>query len=95
MKHLPFGASGANPPAPITAENTTHGTVARADTMATPVDPDPRTRARRLDEAWGIIRDLSATDAELRRACNIVIGLCKDPRRDTARDILALLEDTE
>lgn len=31
MKHTPFGASGANPPAPITAENTTHGTVARAD----------------------------------------------------------------
>ncbi|MGB0854919.1 MAG: hypothetical protein ACPGSI_16605 [Pikeienuella sp.] len=42
-----------------------------------------------------IIRDLSATDTEVRRACQIVIGLCADPRRNTARDILAILGDAE
>lgn len=79
MNAHPFGAPGANLPVPEKPTKATHDLTARA-------------ADNQVDSAWEIIRDPMATDTELRCACNIVIDHCRDPRRDTARDILAIME---
>lgn len=50
-------------------------------------------RAARVDDAWQVLIDLDATDPEMADACRTLIADCRDPRRDTARDLLALLDD--
>lgn len=61
--------------------------------LTTPqIHPDPKIRAARADDAWAIATDEHVTDAELRCACLILIANATDTRRDTARDLLKILD---
>lgn len=59
-----------------------------------PDRPGRLNRKARVATAWNILVDRDQDDATLRRACETLIADCTDARRDTARDILALLEPT-
>ena len=82
MTAIPFGAACPVPPGPkpTTPERETQPP-ARA---VTPED---------VETAWHAIRDLDISDAELAEACRVVIAGARDGRRDSARDILALIEN--
>lgn len=83
MTTTPFGASRANPPAP--GNSTPPNPTARAVIS--------KLRTEIVDAAWQVLVDLDADDDALSRACQTLIENCRDGRRDTARDILAILGD--
>ena len=48
-------------------------------------------RADMVDTAWHVILDKDVDDDTLRAACKTVLQHCRDPRRDTAADLLAII----
>lgn len=86
MTAVPFGASCATPPAPTATTPNNDG--ARAVHHSTTLQDR---RAAQIADAWSTVIDRDADDATLARACRTLIRHCRDPRRDTARDLLALL----
>lgn len=73
------GAPAPTAPPAPDPTTTTHDPLARAD----------------LNAAWKTLMTHDSSDDDTRRACQILIANCRDPRRDTARDILAVLGDGE
>lgn len=53
----------------------------------------PATRESRIEAAWATLVDLASDDTTLRTACETLLADCRDPRRNTAADILALIGD--
>lgn len=53
-------------------------------TILLPTDP--------AEIAWAALRQPVLSDADTRAACKSVLTHCRDARRDTARDILCLID---
>lgn len=82
MTAFSFGVSRANPPGPKT---TTH------EPPLEKVRAVPVSHAD-IEAAWHVLLDRDADDTRLADACRVLITLCRDGRRNTAQDMLRLLQ---